>query len=150
MSLKRLHSQCRLSRHRTSQKEISNLLRLVKRDIKDARVKGLSNDRKFATTYNAVLQLGIILLYCNGYRAKGAGSHFTVFQAMKDILGKDYAELADYFDACRSKRNITDYDYAGAISKKETEELIKEAINFQKFVLSYLRDNFPQHLPFKK
>ena len=147
MSLKRLHSQGRLSHHRTSQKEISNLLQLVKRDIKDARVKGLSNDRKYTTAYNAVLQLGIILLYCNGYRTKGAGSHFTVFQAMKDILGKDYAELADYFDACRSKRNITDYDYAGAISKKETEELIKEAIKFQKFMLKYLQDNYAHFLP---
>lgn len=146
MSLKRLYSQDRLSRHKTSKKEISNLLQLVKRDIKDARVKGLSNDRKFATAYNAVLQLGIILLYCNGYRTKGAGSHFTVFQAMKDILGKDYSEISDYFDSCRSKRNITDYDYAGAVSKKETDELIKEAEQFQKFLLKYLQDNFPHLL----
>jgi uncharacterized protein (UPF0332 family) len=66
---------------------------------------------------------------------------------MKEILGKDYVELADYFDACRSKRNITDYDYAGVVSKKETEELIKEAEQFQKFILKYLRDNFPQFFP---
>ncbi len=98
-SLKRLHSEGRLVRHKTTKEEVENLLQLVRRDIKDARVKGLSNDRKFATAYNAVLQLGMILLYCAGYRTKGAGSHFTVFQAMKGILGKDYAELADYFDA---------------------------------------------------
>jgi hypothetical protein len=149
-SLKRLHSEGRLVRHKTSKKEIENLLQLVRRDIKDAKVKGLSTDRKFATAYNAVLQLGMILLYCAAYRTKGAGSHFTVFQAMKGILGKDYAELADYFDACRSKRNITDYDYAGAISKKESKELINEAIEFQKFVLKYLKDNFPHLLPKSK
>lgn len=98
-SLKRLLSEGRLVRHKTSMKEVANLLHLVRRDIKDAKVKGLSTDRKFSTAYNAVLQLGMILLYCAGYRPKGAGSHFTVFQAMKAILGKDYIELADYFDA---------------------------------------------------
>jgi uncharacterized protein (UPF0332 family) len=142
-----LHSEGRLVRHKTCRKEVSNLLQLVRRDIKDAKVRGLSVDRKFATAYNAVLQLAIIILYCAGYRTRGAGSHFTVFQAMKEILGKDYVELADYFDACRSKRNITDYDYAGVVSKKETEELIKEAEQFQKFILKYLRDNFPQFFP---
>jgi uncharacterized protein (UPF0332 family) len=142
-----LHSEGRLVRHKTCRKEVSNLLQLVRRDIKDAKVRGLSVDRKFATAYNAVLQLAMIILYCAGYRTKGAGSHFTVFQAMKEILGKDYVELADYFDACRSKRNITDYDYAGVVSKKETEELIKEAEQFQKFILKYLRDNFPQFFP---
>jgi len=143
MSLKRLLNQGKLAYHKTSKKEISNLLRLVKRDIRDARVKGLSNDRKFATAYNAMLQSATILLYCNGYKTKGAGSHFTVFQAMKDILGKDYFELADYFDSCRAKRNITDYDYSGGISQKEALELIVEAKKFLKVVISYIKDSFP-------
>lgn len=146
MSLKRLLSQGKLTHHKTSKKEIGNLLQLVRRDIRDAKVKGLSNDRRFATAYNAVLQLAIILLYCNGYRTKGVGSHFTVFQAMQEILGQDYIDLANYFDSCRAKRNIMDYDYAGGVSKKEAEELIDEVEKFLKFVQKYLRDNFPDLL----
>ena len=146
MSLKRLLSQGKLTHHKTSKKEIANLLQLVRRDIRDAKVKGLSYDRKFATAYNAVLQSAIILLYCNGYKTKGAGSHFTVFQATKDILGKDYFELGNYFDSCRSKRNITDYDYSGGISEKEALELIGEAEKFLKLVLDYLKNNFPHLL----
>jgi len=43
MNLKQLLNQGRLRRHKTSKEEISNLLRVIKRDIKDAKVQGLSN-----------------------------------------------------------------------------------------------------------
>jgi len=141
MSLKQLLNQGRLRRHKTSQKEISNLLDLVKRDIKDAKVEGLSADRKFACAYNAVLQLATILLYSKGYKPEGAGHHFTVFQAMKDIMGRDFFKLVDYFDSCRAKRNITDYDYAGGVSNSESRELIKEAEKFSEIVLTWLKTN---------
>jgi len=48
MSLKELLNQGRLRQHKTSKKEIENLLELVRRDIKDAKVEGLSSDRRFA------------------------------------------------------------------------------------------------------
>ena len=115
MNLEDLLNQGRLKHHKTSKKEIQNLLALAKRDIKDAKIIELSLDRRFACAYNAVLQLATILLYSKGFRPKGVGHHFTVFQAMRIIMRTDYYTLADYFDSCRSKRNITDYDYAGAI-----------------------------------
>jgi uncharacterized protein (UPF0332 family) len=119
MTLEDLLNQGRLKHHKTSEREIQNLIALARRDIKDAKIIGLSLDRRFACAYNAVLQLATILLYSKGYRPKGVGHHFTVFQAMKIIMGTDYHAIADYFDSCRSKRNITDYDYAGAISELE-------------------------------
>lgn len=146
MSLRQLLSQGRLKRHKTTKKEINDLLRLVRRDLKDARVGGLSSDRKFATAYNAVLQASVILLCCRGYKPRGIGHHFTVFQAMKKIMGKEYYDLADYFDSCRAKRNITDYSYAGMISEKETCELIAEAEKFMKIVKGWIRRNYPELL----
>jgi uncharacterized protein (UPF0332 family) len=143
MNLKQLLNQGRLKPHKTSKKEIANLLELVKRDIKDAKVEGLSPDRKFACAYNAVLQLASVLIYCKGYEPQGTGHHFTVFQAMKVIMDRNYQDLADYFDSCRAKRNITDYDYAGGISESEAEELIKEAEGFLEVVLNWLRKNYP-------
>ena len=122
------------------------MLKLVKRDIKDATVQDLSSDRKFTTAYNAVLQLATIFLYCKGYKPRGIGHHFTVFQAMKAIMGKDYYELADYFDSCRAKRNISDYTYSGGISKAETEELIKQGEEFLKVVLNWINKNYPNLL----
>lgn len=142
MNLKDLLNQGRLRQHKTSKKEIENLLALVRRDIIDAKVEGLSSDRRFACAYNAVLQLATILLYCKGYEPEGLGHHFTVFQTMKIIMGTDYYTLADYFDSCRSKRNITDYDYAGGISDSEAEELIKDAGRFLEVTLNWLRKNY--------
>ena len=142
MSLKQLLNQGRLIKHKTSKKEITNLIEIARRDIKDAQLKDLSLDRRFACAYNAILQLATILLYCKGYRPKGIGYHATVFEAMKEILGRNYYELADYFDSCRAKRNITDYDYAGGISEKETEELIKEAESFLKTIIRWIKMNY--------
>ena len=146
VSLKRLLNQGRLVKHKTSKKEIANLIEIARRDIKDAQLKDLSLDRRFACAYNAILQLGKILLYCKGYKPKGIGHHATVFEAMKEILGRNYYGLADYFDSCRAKRNTTDYDYAGGISEKETEELIKEAKSFLKMVVKWLKINYPDFI----
>jgi uncharacterized protein (UPF0332 family) len=129
-----------------SKKEIGNLLIVIRMDLRDAKLKGLSVDRKFATAYNAALQSATILLYCSRYKPRGIGHHFVVFQAMKDIMGKAYYDLADYFDACRAKRNITDYDYAGAISKAEAQELVKEAETFLNAVMNWLKQSYPKYI----
>ena len=58
MNLKNLLNQGRLKRHKTSKEEISNLLELIDRDIKDAKISSLSADRKKDTGQGA---WGIIL-----------------------------------------------------------------------------------------
>jgi hypothetical protein len=143
MNLRALFQEGKLREHQTSPSEIGNLLLLVDRDIKDAKVRSISTDRRFATAYNAVLQLGTILLYCPGYKPYGVGHHFVVFQAMKDILDKKYESLSDYCDSCRSKRNITDYTQAGSVSDQEVEELIQEAESFRIIVIKWIKANHP-------
>ena len=142
MNLKDLLKQGKLRQHKKSEKEIENILAIARRDIKDAKVEDLSSDRRFACAYNAVLQLATIILYCSGYKPEGTGQHFTVFQTMKIIMGNNYYKLADYFDSCRSKRNITDYDYVGTISDSEVEELIEEAEIFLELTQDWLNKNY--------
>ena len=57
----------RVRAHRTSPQEIHDLREVVERDLKDARLDVLSDDRRFATAYNAVLQLTKIVIACEGY-----------------------------------------------------------------------------------
>ncbi len=137
MDLESLSNQGRLRYHKTSKKEIGNLLTLARRDIKDAKFEGLSSDSLPV----------LIMLYCSwlqrrGYGPKGLGHHYTVFQPMKIIMGTDYDTLADYFDFCRAKRNITDYGYAGALSDTEAMELIEEAEGFLIITLDWLKENY--------
>ena len=50
----------RVKCHRTSREELRDLRAVVERDLKDAAIEALSSDRRFATAYNAVLQLARI------------------------------------------------------------------------------------------
>mgnify|MGYP001346066631 CR=1 FL=1 len=145
MTLKQLEQEGRIRPHRTSKKEISGLFELIKRDMRDASFPGLSSDRRFATIYNAALALATIILYCRGLQSYGKAHHFTVFQAMKIILGKEYEELADYFDSCRIKRNKVDYDLADITSQKELDELMNEVKRFYVFIAGWIEKNYPHY-----
>lgn len=50
---------------------------------------------------------------------------------------------ADYFDSCRKKRNVADYDAAGMISDAEVKELLEEIECFRNDVLSWLDREHP-------
>lgn len=54
--------------------------------------------------------------------------------------------MANYFDACRVKRNITDYDRAGQVSEKEAKELLGEAKIFKSKINEWLLKNYPDFL----
>ena len=59
-------------------------------------------------------------------------------------MGPECQDLADYFDQCRGKRNLSDYDRAGEISEKEAVELLKEAKAFRVTVLEWLKKQHPK------
>lgn len=142
MTLKQLLADGKLVRHRTSRQEIASLLKVVERDITDASIEVVSADRRFAIAYNAALQLATIALYCKGYKAVGPGHHFTVLQTLKETMGQEFRNRADYFDMCRTKRNITDYDRAGEISEREATELLQEVKDFKQEVEGWLHHHY--------
>jgi len=144
MSLNRFLAEERLKIHKTSRPEISDLLSIVERDLADAAIPQLSADRRFATAYNAALQLATIALYAHGYKAGGSGHHWLTFKVLPEIMGNDFTGLADYFDTCRSKRNLTDYDRSGEISQTETEELLEEVVKFRSKVMDWLKREHPE------
>ena len=147
MNLQRWLGERRLRRHESSAKEIADLLQVVDRDLKDASITQLSADRRFATAYSAALQLATIVLRAAGYRTAGGGHHWMTFQALPRVMGDIEQERADYFDACRRKRNIADYDASGEIAEAEVRELNVEAALFRDEVLTWLREKHPDMVP---
>src|ERR1017187_608361 len=109
MTWQTLLANGRIKRHRTSLQEISDLRAVVERDLKDARVEMISADRRFATAYNAVLQLAKIVIACSGYRVSGLGHHQVTFEALELAIGPKISNRVMYFDTCRRKRNQVDY-----------------------------------------
>lgn len=144
MSLKNWLNEGRLRAHRPSPKEISDLFRVVDRDIADALIANLSPDRRFATAYNAALQLATIVLRASGHRTSGTARHWTTFQVLPDIMGHGEKARADYLDSCRRKRNTADYDVAGRISDTEVQEILDEVRAFRNDVAGWTRKNHPR------
>ena len=147
MNLQTFLAEKRLRQHRTSIKEVAELLRVVKRDLADAKVAQLSLDRCFATAYNAALQLANIALYATGYRATGTGHHWVTLRVLPEIMGQEAQSRADYLNNCRAKRNVTDYGRAGEVSDTEVAEILDEVLAFQADLLKWLRQNHADLLP---
>jgi len=143
MTLQKWISEGRLRSHQSSAKEIAELFRVVERDLGDAGLVVLSADRRFATAYNAALQLATILLRAAGYRTTGTAHHWVTFQALPEILGESQRGRAGYFDRCRVKRNFADYDQAGLTSEGEVDELLEEVTEFKQMALDWLSRHQP-------
>ncbi len=124
MSLKNWLKNGWLKPHKTSKQEIGNLFKIVDRDLGDAQRKDVSPDWRFGIAYNAALKLCTILLYCEGYKSENTYAHYRTIQSLPLILGNDRSNDAAYLEACRIKRNIVEYDYAGSTSDSEADELI--------------------------
>ena len=139
MSWQSLLETQKVKRHKTSAQELDDLRNVVERDLQDAVVEALSNDRRFATAYNAVLQLAKMALACAGYRVSGIGHHQTTFDVLEVAMGPSVSSLAAYFDTCRRKRNQVDYDLVHAVTETETEELIQKAEEFRGLVEDWIR-----------
>lgn len=143
MNLRRFLEGGQLRQHRSSPTEIRDLFRVVDRDLKDAAVRGVSDDLRFQQAYQAVLTLGKAILAAAGYRTHGAGHHWVTFQALREILGPDFHETLDYFESCRGKRNVLEYDRAGEVSEANSGELLGEARRFRSDVLKWLAVHHP-------
>ena len=147
MSLKELLAAGHLRPHTTSASEVADLLRVVSRDLADAKITQLSTDRRFATAYNAALQVATIVLHAAGYRAVGKGHHWATFHVLPEIMGPQVEARTDYFNNCRAKRNVSDYDRAGEISEHEVEEILAEVQTFREELFAWLRKHHPALLP---
>ena len=139
----------KLKPHKTSKEEIAQLLKIVDRDVSDAGIRGLSTDRRFITAYNAALQLATSVLRISGFRTNPnkAGHHRISIDALPEILGKEFQDMADYLNACRVKRNICDYTSSGEVSESEATEIIKEVKCFKASVIKWIKNYHPQFLP---
>ena len=142
-----LLAEKRVTRHTTSLREIEDLRAVVKRNLMDAALQGISADGKYSHSYDAALLLSKMTVACSGYRTKGTGAHANTFLAMNLACGSKARKYADYFDQCRRKRNKLSYDMAGIITEKEAEELLSKAHEFSQFIESWITAKHPVFKP---
>jgi uncharacterized protein (UPF0332 family) len=145
MSWETLLQEGRIHRHTTSRKELIELRRLIARDLADAALTALSEDRRFATAYNAALQTAKMAIACAGFRiSSSSGHHRLTFEGAKLSLGTSAVHLTDYFDACRRKRNEIDYTGAAIATTTEADEILLHAKSFVTLVEGWILSNHPE------
>jgi hypothetical protein len=144
MSWKKLLQERKVHTHTTSIGELTEIRSLVARDLADAGLIGLSEDRRFAIAYNAALQTSKMAIACAGYRvASVPGHHRITFEAARLALGRTAVSLTDYFDACRRKRNEIDYTGAAIATTTEADELLLHARAFLNLVETWIEAHHP-------
>ena len=133
-----------VKQHKTSKKELDSIRAAIARDLTDASLKGLSADRRFATAYNAALQATKMAIACAGYRVTaGTGHHRISCESVKLALGKAADPYSDYFDRCRRKRNVIDYDDANVATETEAQEIVTKAKEFADMVEQWIATAHP-------
>ena len=131
--------------HKSGKKEISELLRIIDRDLQDA-AGDISTDWRFGIAYNAALKLCAILLYAEGYRPEKNLQHYRTIQSLPLILGKKHEQDAKYLDTCRNKRNAAEYEYVGGITEEDVTELVGYVNELRQEILRCLNERHPEFL----
>ena len=134
-----------LIEHRTSRKEIADLLGMADRDLTQCQTPHLSPDWQLSIAYNAALQVAIAALAATGYRASREAHHYRVIQSLALTIKAD-AKVITQFDKFRKKRNISSYEQAGAVSKQEAKEMFTLAKNLRIEMEKWIRSNYPDLL----
>ena len=131
-----------LVEHRTSPQEISELLGVADRDLRDCDVSDLSEDWQLAIAHNAALLSATAALAAAGYRASKEAHHYRIIQSLLHTIGAE-AKLVAQLDAFRKKRNVGDYERAGLVSRTEAREMVELARALRESVAAWLQQNHP-------
>jgi hypothetical protein len=128
----------------SSAEEIRDLLGIVLRDLMDAKVEAISEDRRFEAAFNAARTAANIALRACGYRTTAqAGHHQKTVESLEFTIQSD-PMLIQKMRVFSKKRNATSYDSAGNVSDQELEDAIRVAEELQQSVTAWLRLYHPE------
>jgi hypothetical protein len=146
MSLENWAANGWLRPEQTSRDEIKNLLSIVNRDIDDAMIAEVSEDRRFEAAYNAARTVANIALRANGYRVPPQPGHHTRTIESLEFTLKVPSAMILRLKAFSKKRNATSYDSAGNVSEQELNLAIRTAKELRNQLSEWLRDKHPELL----
>lgn len=142
MSLENWLNDKLIVKHRPSAGEIAELLHICDRDLEEVEIIELSPDWRLSIAHNAAVQAARAALAAVGYRARKEGQHYLVLQSLAFTIKTDPATIKQ-LDKFREKRNISDYERAGLVTKQEAEEMIALAKQLRDDVEQWLRAHDP-------
>lgn len=103
----------------------------MSRDLKDAHVAAISEDRRFEAAFNAARTAANIALRASGYRTITQVGHRAKTIESLELTIKADSKMIQKMRTFSKKRNVTSYDSAGNVSKQALELAIKAAGELQ-------------------
>lgn len=123
--------------------ELDNLRSIVARSLGDVTAKGLSADARFIMAYDAARTLSLMVVRAEGYRPRSVGAHYNTFVAL-EAADPAFAKLSAYFDGCRIKRNVSEYEFSGGVSDTDVDSLLTTVNQFVCDVEAWVRAHHPE------
>src|SRR5205807_6602341 len=146
MSLEKWAEYGWLKAEPTSRDEIKSLLTIVGRDLRDANVTAISEDRRFEAAFSAARTAATLAWRASGYRTSTQlGHHVKTIESLELTIKAD-SKMIQKMKTFSKKRNATSYDSAGNVSKQELELAIKTAADLHREVVTWLQKNHPELL----
>jgi|SRR5580658_1928998 hypothetical protein len=144
MSLEKWAEHGWLKAEPTSRDEIKGLLTIVDRDLTDANVAAISEDRRFEAAFNAARTAATVALRASGYRTTNQlGHHLKTIESLEFTIHAD-SKLIQRIKTLSKKRNATSYDSAGNVSAQELELALKTGAEMRREVIAWLEKNHPE------
>lgn len=144
MSLRNLLKIGSLAEHATDPEQVGRMLASAERSIADARQDSISLETRLDAAYRAIMQLAMVALWANGYRAakNAPGHHRTMIQSLAHSIDMDNDQML-LLDTFRVKRNAI--DYAGEeVDEASVEACIEAAGSLRRSLLAWLSTNTPE------
>lgn len=133
--------------YKTTAEEVSELLAVIKRDLRESAKTSVDGDWRFSMAYNAALQCAYLALKASGYDVpKGGGYHQRAIDALKFTLNSD-AQTIELLQAFRAKRGGGMYERIGIASDSEIRELRELATALHGNVLKWIKSQHPDLAP---
>lgn len=143
MTLENLAQIGKLKPHNVTREEIARLMAAARRNLADARLRGISPETRFDVAYKAALQCALSALMANGFRPSTGepGHHATVIQSLPKTIGLPDERMV-ILDQLRKKRNLSDYTGEG-VSEEQADACVRAAENLVSTVEQWLRKARP-------
>lgn len=141
----RLEKQGKLKKQKSGFVQIEGLLREAIIDLREInKIVHLAERATYLLAYIAMLKAGRALLLVNGYVPADGAQHKTVVEVTSAILGNEYKHLIGQFESMRRKRNEITYEAGVLLSKSESEQAFKDAIELVKKISALIKSANPQ------
>ena len=120
------------------------LVCIVARNLRDAKVDAISDDLRFQAAFGAALTAANAALRASGYRTRvQAGHHQKIVESLEFTVKAD-PKLIQKLQVFSRKRNATNYDAAGNVSRQDLEQAIQVADDLQQKVATWVQHNHPE------